>query len=59
MSFCRDGYEVAVAYFRTGYMPQDYNERVCSFIIHIGLNCFIILPFSGVGFTKLWTLKRL
>lgn len=22
-----DGYEVAVAYFRTGYMPQDYNER--------------------------------
>ncbi|XP_053309196.1 glutathione synthetase [Spea bombifrons] len=22
-----DGYEVAVAYFRTGYMPQDYNEQ--------------------------------
>ncbi|XP_073415523.1 glutathione synthetase isoform X2 [Dendrobates tinctorius] len=23
----RDGYEVAVAYFRTGYMPQDYNQQ--------------------------------
>ncbi|MEE6510850.1 hypothetical protein FKM82_031166 [Ascaphus truei] len=22
-----DGYEVAVAYFRTGYMPQDYDEQ--------------------------------
>lgn len=22
-----DGYEIAVAYFRTGYMPQDYNEQ--------------------------------
>ncbi|XP_073415526.1 glutathione synthetase isoform X5 [Dendrobates tinctorius] len=22
-----DGYEVAVAYFRTGYMPQDYNQQ--------------------------------
>ncbi|KAG8565775.1 hypothetical protein GDO81_012971 [Engystomops pustulosus] len=22
-----DGYEVAVAYFRTGYMPQDYSEK--------------------------------
>ncbi|KAM9296340.1 glutathione synthetase [Gastrophryne carolinensis] len=22
-----DGYEVAVAYFRTGYMPQDYTEQ--------------------------------
>ncbi|XP_075702846.1 glutathione synthetase isoform X2 [Rhinoderma darwinii] len=22
-----DGYEVAVAYFRTGYMPQDYSEQ--------------------------------
>ncbi|XP_069100017.1 glutathione synthetase isoform X2 [Pleurodeles waltl] len=22
-----DGHEVAVAYFRTGYMPQDYNEQ--------------------------------
>lgn len=22
-----DGHEVAIAYFRTGYMPQDYNEQ--------------------------------
>lgn len=22
-----DGYEIAVAYFRTGYMPQDYSEQ--------------------------------